>query len=314
MTTFTEGADLEQLRASGARLRELASQVSTVKGSIDSSIAALRSDWGGADLNRLGGQYEQTVAPALTAVASALTAMATTVADNVREQDVASDGSGGSSGGTGPGSSTGGSGGGGSPGSSTIPSINELRNIHLAGGGFDASNAAYQVGGPGYSVAVGSVHADGSYDVGIKDGTIVAAAGVSGSANLIAAHGQQALGPIGVQESATVGVEGTANGQVKAGLDGVSANAELNAFAGAKAGVDAGVEVGGVKGAAGVEAYAGIGAHGKADVELDASHIKLKLDIGIAVGVGVGGHAEIDINPGKIAADIGNALHLPKWF
>ncbi len=157
------------------------------------------------------------------------------------------------------------------------------------------------------SLVVGGVAGAASVALS-KDGL---SASASAEATVVKA---EAKGSVGNEHASLTGVASAEVGvktgaEANLGPDGVKAGANYNAFAGVQASATGQVDVAGVKPSVTGHVYAGIGAHGNADVELSASHVKASVDVGLAVGVGAGLSFDVDVDVNEIGENLKNAFH-----
>lgn len=209
-------------------------------------------------------------------------------------------------------------------------------SIKIASGDLDGLNSehyARTVGGDHANVKLWGTETNGTWDVSVKDGNLVAAATATAGAYALKAHadGSTRLGGLGLsgRADAAVGAEATATGSASLGKDGLNVGGRAEAMVGAKvsaegsasysalhakvgghamAGAEAsangsvGIGLEGVKAQLGLDAFAG--AKAGADGEFGVSGVTGK--VGAEVYAGIGGHAKIDVqaNYNHIKADI----------
>ncbi|MBK8758241.1 MAG: hypothetical protein IPM08_14305 [Actinomycetales bacterium] len=338
--SFTEGADVEALVLSVARLAELAKQLVEVDTAVAASIVRLKAAWGGHDLDRFVAKHQSQVQPTLRLISQHTRTMGEELGRQVEEQRVGSS----ADGAAGPGPDGGNAAGGGTPvpggGDTGGPDVTTGAGVeHSAlddltkrpeSEGPDASvtivkgeasweNSKYHRSGDHYDVKAIGADASVSGSVSINDGAVNASVAAGASAYLGSASVHGELGPASGSASATAGAEVNADGKLSMGPGGVAGSAHAEAFVGAKAEVEAGVDlgVGEVKG--GLQGYAGAGAHFDANAEFKDGKIKASVDMGAAVGLGFGYKVEVSIDTVEIvkgAGDVVKAIgdHLPMWM
>jgi len=94
-----------------------------------------------------------------------------------------------------------------------------------------------------------------------------------------------------------VGAEANAKGGLSLGMDGVRANAGVDAFIGGKAEGDINHDWGVVDAGIGGEISYGLGAHAEADAEFSADRVGVSVDIGATLGIGGGIELDIGFDP-----------------
>jgi len=104
-------------------------------------------------------------------------------------------------------------------------------------------------------------------------------------------HGTSASG------SAYVGGEANAKGGLSLGLDGMKANAGVDAFIGGKAEASINQDFGPVDAGIGGEISYGLGAHAEADAEFSADRVGVSVDIGATLGIGGGLEFDLGFDP-----------------
>lgn len=349
--SFTEGADVDALAHSVAKLAELAQQLVEVDGAVTASIGRLKTVWGGHDLDRFVGKHQSQVQPTLRRISQHARVMGEELGRQMAEQRLGSN----VEGGIGPrfdaGNVTTGGGGYGDDVPAKVTSgagversaVDQLTkrpdsddadaSVTIAKTEASWENSTYHRSGDHYDVKALGAEASASGSVTINDGAINAKAAVSASAYLGSASVHGDIGPASLSGSAMVGAEASAEGKLSAGPGGVVAGVKADAFVGAKAEVEAGVDLGVGEVKAGAQAYAGAGVRFDAKAELKDGKIKAGIDMGAALGVGLGYTVDVTIDTGQIvkgagdiakgagdvvkgAGDVVKAAggHLPKWL
>lgn len=150
-----------------------------------------------------------------------------------------------------------------------------------------------------------SAYADGKGNITIGKTTNIEGKIEAGAVlGQVTVEGKAKLGKTGLEATgkaeATVGVTGSASGNVRVDLFSkkptVKVKAGVEAFAGAKASVEGrvGNDYAGV--GAKAEAWAGIGAKAKADIGIEGGKFKAKVELGAALGIGGSLSFSVDVN------------------
>lgn len=137
--------------------------------------------------------------------------------------------------------------------------------------------------------------AEGSWALD-RDGLTTAGTLTAGG-YLAKASGAWSHGNTSASGTAYVGAEANAKGGLSLGMDGVRANAGVDAFIGGKAEADINHDFGVVDAGIGGEISYGIGAHAEADAEFSADRVGVSVDIGATLGIGGGIELDIGFDP-----------------
>lgn len=216
-------------------------------------------------------------------------------------------------------------------------------SVKIASGdieGWNASTFPDHTGEKAYMDGPGQERT-GTYDVSVKDGSVVAAATVGAGAYLARGHAEvsdrQGLVQGGAKADVSVGANAEATASASIGKDGVKAEVGAQASAAARASAEADGSIGvahgkvgahamvgaeaaanaalgigkdGVSAGANIEGFAG----GKAGVDGEVGVSGVTGKVGAEVSYGIGGHAKVDVqgnlNHIKADVDVGATLGL----
>lgn len=162
------------------------------------------------------------------------------------------------------------------------------------------------------SVSVLEVAASASGEAGVNGLNAYAQGGVSASANLFHAKAKghvkvNGVGELNYDASVRVGADGSIQGRVDIGVDGVRVQGRLQAFAGVSAQASGQLKTDfglGASGSIGVKA--GIGIEGNIDIGFKDGKLNFKLDFGVALGIGFSFSIEINIDFKQVGKAIGD--------